>query len=114
MKALCVIVVLVVAAGLSISAAPLYGVTDLGTLGGTQTYASGINNSGQVVGTSELPDSSSHAFLYSDGRMTDLGTLGGFGSFAVDINDRGQVAGGISYPIVNNVFVYVFVYSDAT
>ncbi len=33
-----------------------YTVTDLGTLGGTQSYASGINDSGQIVGNAFTSD----------------------------------------------------------
>ena len=43
---------------------------DLGTLGGTESFAYGINDSGQVVGWSYTTgDSYSHAFLYSSGTM---------------------------------------------
>ena len=52
-------------------------VQDLGTLGGSSSWASAINDSGQVIGSSYLAgDQNRHAFLYKDGKMTDLGTLG--------------------------------------
>lgn len=71
-----------------------YSVTALGTLGGGFSYASGINNAGQVVGQANTAgNNTSHAFLYSGGAMTDLGTLGGSYSYAAGINDAGQVVG---------------------
>src|SRR5262249_12204264 len=83
---------------------------DLGTLGGTYSYAQGINDLGQVVGYAAVPgDVSSHAFLVTphegvwfqdsdlDGRndfMIDLGTLNvSSHSQAHDINNAGQVVG---------------------
>jgi probable HAF family extracellular repeat protein len=71
-----------------------YEVEDLGTLGGSRSWASAINDSGQVVGYSYLAgDQNNHAFLYKDGKMTDLGTLGGTSSEAKGINKSGQVVG---------------------
>jgi len=65
-------------------------VTDLGTLGGSASSGFGVNNKGQVVGTSRMPgDKKLHGFLYSDGKMTDLGTFGGDQSEACALNDAG-------------------------
>jgi probable HAF family extracellular repeat protein len=60
-------------------------VTDLGTLSGTynySSYATAINDAGQVVGYSDSatgapgqPEIGSHAFVYSNGSMTDLNSL---------------------------------------
>jgi probable HAF family extracellular repeat protein len=75
------------------------GLEDLGTLAGsTDSYASAINNRGQVVGYSTIAATGfNHAFLYERGAMIDLGTLpGGNWSEAYAINDRGQVVGAAS------------------
>ena len=70
-------------------------VKHLGGLPGGCHYSSatGINDSGQVVGSC-LVGSTDHAFLYENGQMKDLGLLpGGYGSAAFDINGSGQVVG---------------------
>jgi probable HAF family extracellular repeat protein len=47
--------------------------TDLGTLGGSWSRATAINDKGQVVGEAATTgDLASHAFLYSKGTMIDL------------------------------------------
>jgi probable HAF family extracellular repeat protein len=75
-----------------------YSLTDLGTLGGNEAAAYGINASGQVVGGSQtIPNDhvDGHAFVYSDGGpMTDLGTIsGGNWSNATAINASGVTTG---------------------
>ncbi|WP_458209779.1 hypothetical protein [Haladaptatus sp. NG-SE-30] len=79
-----------------------YSATDLGTLGGAESTATGINRRGSVVGVSQRDDLIQHAFLWSkkDG-MQDLGTLTDDTvrsvntprSTATDINGRSQVVG---------------------
>jgi probable HAF family extracellular repeat protein len=76
---------------------PKMKVHDLGTLGGGSSHATGINDSGQVVGWSSTNNGTQHAFLYDAGavtpKMQDLGTLGGIDSRAMSINDAGKVVG---------------------
>ncbi len=78
-----------------LAAAQTYRVTDLGTLGGSTSQALGINDLGQVVGESLMPDNVAvHAFLWSkQGGATDIGALGGNFSAAQAINNQGQVVG---------------------
>ena len=100
----------VVVQGFSVTHAFLYSngtITDLGTLGGKNSQATAINNSGIVVGWSEtgstatpIPGSInaytiSHAFRYSAGQMTDMGSMAGAdaSSNALLINDSGAISG---------------------
>jgi probable HAF family extracellular repeat protein len=82
--------------------------TDLGTLGGSNSEAHGINSAGQVAGSSSI-SGHTHAFVYSGGYMNDLGTLGGLNSFADDINDAGQVVG---YSNTKSGVIHRFLYSN--
>jgi probable HAF family extracellular repeat protein len=67
---------------------------DLGTLGGPNSQATGINNAGLICGDSQIRSRSTwHAFLYEGGAMKDLGGLGKGESHAKDVNDTGQVVG---------------------
>ncbi|HEX3743412.1 MAG TPA: hypothetical protein VHW09_05770 [Bryobacteraceae bacterium] len=66
---------------------------DLGTLGGRNSAAFGLNGAGQIVGTAQTARGTWHAFLFSGGTMADLGTLGGAESEANAIDSRGLIAG---------------------
>lgn len=70
--------------------------TDLGTLGGGHSYATAINNHGQVVGYTVGSDDGDHAFLWEDGVMVQLPSLGGDWSGATDITDAGTIVGASS------------------
>ena len=92
------------------SAGPLYQITDLGSLGGTYSQATGINGSGQIVGYSDA-SGGSHAFVSAvGGGLTDLGTLGGTTSVASGINTNGQVVG---YGNTTSGNTHAFVWSAA-
>jgi probable HAF family extracellular repeat protein len=87
--------------------------TKIGTLGGVTSTAIGINNLGQVVGTSTPSGAAvvGHAFLYTGGPLIDLGTFGGPGSTASSINDSEQVVGYAQTATGDN---HAFLYSNGT
>ena len=73
---------------------------ELGTLGGVDSNAHGINDACQVVGISDTARGDYHAFLWlpepaynMPAGMNDLGTLGGAYGWANGINDACQVTG---------------------
>lgn len=76
--------------------------TYLGTLGGGESFATGINGQGWVVGYSHNASINLRGFVWSSGfgdgvsgnpQMRPIGTFGGLTSEATDINDHGQVTG---------------------
>ena len=74
--------------------------TDLGTISSdlrAQSWANGINDFGQVVGSANTgyEGSNFHAYLYSNGVMKDIDTIGPYDeeSEAYVINNRGVVLG---------------------
>jgi probable HAF family extracellular repeat protein len=71
---------------------------DLGTLGGKNSCATGINSKAHIVGWADTEDAT-HAVLYQNVSRTDaylrkdLGTLGGRGSTATAISDSRHIVG---------------------
>ncbi|MCI0535307.1 MAG: hypothetical protein L0Z50_08765, partial [Verrucomicrobiales bacterium] len=83
-------------------------ISDLGTLGGNQSFVQAINNRDQVVGWSlNLTPASTNiwedypfpfpaqqrAVLFENSAAVDLGTLGGPSAWATDINENRQIIG---------------------
>jgi probable HAF family extracellular repeat protein len=78
-------------------------IINLGTLGGSFSFANAMNNRGHVVGIAlnTVPDpysflglgTETHAFVWRDGFMEDLGTLGGPDSWGSAVNENGKVVG---------------------
>ena len=106
-------------------------VNDLGTLGGLISFATEVNDLGEVVGYSYVGSNSSdpsHAFFWKDlnldgdgvtgagapdpGEMIDLGTLGGRFSSAYDLNDSGLVVGS-AQTSMSSSDTHAFVWSSA-
>ncbi len=80
----------------------------LGGLGGTQGFASGINDQGQVAGESYLPgDQIIHAFFWDHGEMTDVAPASDY-AVANAINDNGEVVGGAHHPGAEHGFAYLW------
>ena len=67
--------------------------SDLGALNDSfETYASNINNAGQIVGSGKVVDDD-HVFLYEGGVLKDLGYFGGRNLGVVDFNEFGTLIG---------------------
>ena len=99
-------VALTLVSGLA-SAQMTYRLTELGTLGGSWSSGSAINDDGYVTGASETDQITQcydnagvlycqyeiHAFLWNGDVIVDVGTLGGHNSHGNTINKKGQVVG---------------------
>ncbi len=70
-----------------------YAFFDLRTLGGNNGFAWGLNEQGEVVGSSVTQGNVLHAALWRDTEVIDLGTLGGTDSSAIAVNSVGSVVG---------------------
>ncbi|MCA9413765.1 MAG: hypothetical protein H6751_10555 [Candidatus Omnitrophica bacterium] len=69
------------------------GVVDLGTLGGEQSWATGLNDHGEVVGYSKLADGTHYPFIWKGEEMKPLNTPNKNEGGARAINNRGEVIG---------------------
>lgn len=68
-------------------------VIDLGTFGGDESHANGINELGDVVGFARQASGKMSAFLYSGGVMLDIGHLGDIYAVAKEVNNSQVVVG---------------------
>ncbi|WP_395407050.1 HAF repeat-containing protein [Pseudoduganella sp. UC29_106] len=67
---------------------------EIGTLGGSESFANAINNAGVVTGAALTAQNAWHAYRYDESQgMRSLGTLGGNSSVGTAINDKGYIAG---------------------
>jgi probable HAF family extracellular repeat protein len=77
------------------------GLVDLGVLpGATASWATAVNDNGEVAGVSAMPSGQVYGFVWTKtGGLTDIGTLPG-GLTPNAISDTGQVVGsyGVGYP----------------
>jgi len=81
-----------------------YAVTDLGTLGGSYSFAYGLNNAGVVAGgaatASQTDFFSQTGFLWSRGQIISVGTLGGAACLDCNSEAGGPNAAGVS-PVIS-------------
>jgi probable HAF family extracellular repeat protein len=90
---------------------PNGSITVLSTFGGASSQATGVNDSGEVVGFASLSDGYQNAFAEIGGAMIDLGTLGGGSSYAYGVNKSGEIVG---YSWLADGDQSAFLYDDGT
>ena len=85
------------AASASQRAMPDYDVQELGSLGGSYSVGTSVNNTGWVAGNATVATGDLHATLWRFGSVTDLGTFGGPGTNSAVLwpveNDLGAISG---------------------
>jgi probable HAF family extracellular repeat protein len=86
--------------------------TDLFPGSPVDSYATGINNAGQIVGYGGFgPDAATRAFSITGATSVDLGTLGGNSSIAEGVNNSGQIVGYSA--LVGDVDSAAFIYGTS-
>lgn len=76
------------------AAGQTYIVMDLGTFGGTQSVAYGLNDFSRVAGAAHDTNQHERPFVWADGVLQDLGTFSnGVQGAAWDINNAGEITG---------------------
>jgi len=77
-----------------LTAGPIYTITDLGSLGGSEAAAFGLNANGLAVGSATTATGYTHAFSSSGSGITDLtvNTTASEGA-AAGVNNSGQIIG---------------------
>lgn len=81
-------------------------IQDIGTLGGSNSIAHGINDSGIVVGESTTSTGATHAFVISPGgSLQDINGATNIGSIAYGINNAGQITGLVSDQSSSGAFI---------
>lgn len=71
-----------------------YTIIDLGTLGGAESWASDVNEVGQIVGFSTVAnEAGTSAFLWQAGAMVPLSATESMTTYAYAINELGLIAG---------------------
>jgi probable HAF family extracellular repeat protein len=93
---------------------------NLGSFGGTCTFATDLNDRGEVVGifTLGVGDTIQHAFLWKNGSLTNLpNTIGGKNAAAIALNNSGDVVGWASAPgdqDINHEQIHASLWRDNT
>ena len=79
---------------MGVAASPQFSVLDLGAFLVGDSYATGVNDLGEVTGYGQFETGGPvHGFLFSGDMMHDLGSVGDSLSFGSAINNHGQVVG---------------------
>jgi probable HAF family extracellular repeat protein len=89
----------------------IYAVIDLNSLGGLQSRAYGLNNSGRIVGDSTPSGGtvSASPFAYTSGLLTNMGTFGGDSGAAFALN---QIGYSVGYAATSTNDKHAFIWSD--
>jgi probable HAF family extracellular repeat protein len=77
-----------------------YSLTFLGTLGGPDSDALDLNESGDIVGSSATAAGETHAVLWRNGALTDIGTGLGTNSVAVSMSGSAKALINFTFPDV--------------